>query len=97
MSGRLVLKLWMVTQIAQTQFGRGRRKEDRMSEYLDPPELHTLTGYARCTDQWKWLATKGIPHRLDGRRVIVSREHIRGWLEGRTVAASNGLNLSRIK
>ena len=68
-----------------------------MSEYLNSPELHTLTGYARCTDQGKWLATKGIPHRLDGKRVIVSREHIRGWLEGRTVATSSGLNMAGIK
>ena len=68
-----------------------------MSEYLNPPELHTLTGYARCTDQARWLATKAIPHRLDGKRVIVSREHVRGWIEGRTVATSSGLNMAGIK
>lgn len=57
-----------------------------MSEYLNPPELHTLTGYARCTDQGKWLASKGIPHRLDGKRVIVSREHVKSRLRAITQA-----------
>ena len=68
-----------------------------MAEYLPPPELHALTGFARVSAQVEWLATHGIPHRQDGRRVIVSREHVRAWLEGRTVARSNGLNLAAIK
>ncbi|MDZ7918478.1 DUF4224 domain-containing protein [Rhodoferax sp.] len=68
-----------------------------MSEYLLPPELHVLTGYARCNGQASWLQQKGIPHKLDGKRVIVSREHVRGWIEGRTVVTSSGLNLSAIK
>ncbi len=68
-----------------------------MTEYLAPQELHALTGYARATSQASWLTSKGIPHRLDDRRIIVSREHVRGWLEGRTVASSQGLNLAGIK
>lgn len=68
-----------------------------MSEYLSPGELHSLTGYARSGQQSDWLAAQGIPKRLDGKRVIVSREHVRAWLEGRTVASSNGLNLAAIK
>lgn len=68
-----------------------------MAEYLSGPELHTLTGYARSTQQAAWLVEKGIPHKLDGKRLIVSREHVRGWLEGRTVAISSGLNFGAIK
>ena len=68
-----------------------------MSEYLNPPELHTLTGYARCTDQGKWLATKGIPHMVDGRRIIVSRVHVQMKLEGKAMPMSNGLNMAGIK
>jgi hypothetical protein len=68
-----------------------------MSEYLTTPELHVLTGYARGSCQDSWLTFRGIPHKLEGTRVILSREHVRGWLEGRTVAHSNGLNLKAIK
>lgn len=68
-----------------------------MTEYLSPGELHSLTGYARSGQQAEWLAVKGIPNRLDGKRVIVSRVHVQAWLEGRTVASSSGLNLAGIK
>ena len=67
------------------------------SEYLSPGELHLLTGLARSGPQADWLAGKGIPYMLDGRRVIVSREHVRARLEGRIVARSSGLNLAGIK
>jgi hypothetical protein len=68
-----------------------------MTEYLPSQELHALTGYARSGQQAEWLAVQGIPHKVDGKRVIVSREHVRAWLEGRTVVCSKGLNLAGIK
>lgn len=68
-----------------------------MSEYLNSAELHTVTGYARCTDQAKWLVTKGIPHMVDGKRIIVSREHVRAKLEGKSFVTSSGLNFGAIK
>ena len=68
-----------------------------MSEYLAHQDIHTLTGYARPTSQASWLKENGIPHRLDGSRVIVCTLHARNWLEGRTVVRSNGLNLAGIK
>ena len=64
-----------------------------MTEYLPPPELRDLTGCTSSAKQAAWLAAHGIPHRVDGKRVIVSREHVRAWLEGRTVVHSAGLNL----
>lgn len=67
------------------------------SEYLSPGELHALTGFARANAQSAWLAEKGIPYLLDGRRVIVSREHVRARIEGRILARSNGLNMAGIK
>ncbi len=68
-----------------------------MPEYLPPLELHALTGFARAPAQADWLLRHGIPHRVDGKRVIVSRIHVQSWLEGRTVVRSNGLNLAGIK
>lgn len=68
-----------------------------MTEYLPSPELHALTGYARASSQAVWLKEKAIPHRLDGRRVIVSRIHVQAWLEGRNTAASNGPNWAAVK
>lgn len=69
-----------------------------MSEYLQSPELHDLTGYAHKSRQIEWLAEQGIPYLLDSRnRLIVSREHVRGRLEGRTVVRSMGINFAAIK
>lgn len=66
------------------------------TEYLPPPELHDLTHYKQAKAQAHWLQERAIPHRLDGRRVIVSREHVRGWLEGRTVA-TGGINFAAVR
>ena len=68
-----------------------------VTEYLPPQEIHALTGYARLGAQAAWLAERGVPHRLDGRRLIVSRVHVLAWLEGRTMVRSTGLKLAAIK
>lgn len=66
-------------------------------EYLDTVELYRLTGYKKSELQSSWLEDKGIPHRVDGHRVVVSRIHVQAWLEGRTVVRSSGLNIAAIK
>ena len=53
-----------------------------MAEYLSIQELHQLTGYARSGQQSAWLKFRGIPFKQDGARIIVSRVHVQGWLEG---------------
>ena len=65
-----------------------------MSEYLSATELHDLTGYARSGQQAAWLQFRKIPHRVDGRRVILSRRHVRDWLEGKSVVTSSGINMA---
>lgn len=67
-----------------------------MNEFLSATELHQLTGFARATGQAVWLKEKGVPHRLDGRRVIVARTHALAWLEGKVVV-SGGVNLSAVR
>lgn len=59
-----------------------------MSEFLSPAELHDLTDMARVNAQAEWLTAHFIPHKLEGKRLIVSREHVRAWLTGRTVVPS---------
>jgi hypothetical protein len=68
-----------------------------LTEYLNSQELHQLTGYARTGQQCEWLKSRGIPHKEDGRRVIVSREHVRSWLEGKPVLTRAGMNISAIR
>lgn len=68
-----------------------------MTEYLAPQELHTLTGFARAAAQAAWLTERGVPHRRDGSRMIVSREHVRAWLEGKSTVFSAGPNWSAVK
>lgn len=63
-----------------------------MTEYLDTEELRRLTGVARVTAQAKWLSQQQIPHKVDRARLIVSREHVRSWLEGRLLILPNAPN-----
>ena len=65
-----------------------------MSEFLEPDELKRLTDCAQARKQDEWLTGQGIPHKVDRRRVIVSREHVRAWLEGRPLRSSSGPNWS---
>ncbi len=67
------------------------------SEFLSAQELHALTGFARAAEQDAWLKERAIPHRRDGRRVVVSRFHARSWLEGREVVASNAPNIAALR
>lgn len=59
-----------------------------MSEFLSPVEVRELTGSARAGKQMAWLKNQGVPHRADGSRIIISREHVRSWLAGRNVPHS---------
>lgn len=68
-----------------------------MPEYLNATELHTLTGYARPGQQTAWLKEKALPHRVDGKRIIVSRVHVQAWLEGKTTVTSTGPNWGAMK
>lgn len=68
-----------------------------MSEFLSQQDLHSLTGFARPTKQAQWLKDQGIPHRVDGARIIVASRHVTSWLEGRTVVSSSGPNWSAVK
>lgn len=63
-----------------------------MSEFLEPAELQRLTDCKPSAKQDAWLTENGIPHKLDVKRVIVSREHVRAWLEGRPLRSSTGPN-----
>lgn len=62
------------------------------NEYLLKEELQSVTGWSQVDKQVTWLREKGIPYRIDGKRVIVSRVHVRAWLEGRTPVPSRGPN-----
>lgn len=70
---------------------------ERLSEFLSDDELRELTSYKPSRRQAEWLSEHGIPHRVEGRRVIVSRVHVRGWLEGKTVTVSSGINWGAIR
>ena len=63
-----------------------------MSEFLDQAELRRLTAAAWSKGQAAWLRERGIPHKVEGSRLIVSRVHVRAWLEGKAVVSSNGPN-----
>lgn len=70
---------------------------ERQSEFLSPSEVRELTDYAHAKQQAEWLTERGIPHKLEARRVVLSRVHVRGWLEGRPMVAGGGVNLGAVK
>jgi hypothetical protein len=65
-------------------------------EFLDKTELHQLTGAALAKGQAAWLKAEAIPHKLVDNRVIVSRLHVRAWIEGRAVVSSSGPNWAAV-
>lgn len=67
-----------------------------MSEFLEPADLRKLTGFVDHKKQDEWLTEVGIPHKVVRKRVIVSAEHARRWLEGRRMVSSNGPNWAAI-
>lgn len=66
-------------------------------ELLTAAEVRELTGAGKPEDQARTLSQDGIPHRLRGGRVLVSRFHVREWLAGRVVMPSRGVNLSLVR
>lgn len=66
-------------------------------EILSADEIRDVTGYARAAQQAAWLRERCVPHRLEGRRVILSRHHFREWLEGRSRPVGNGINWSAVR
>ena len=67
-----------------------------MNEYLAPAELNTLTDASHAVKQAAWLKDHGIPHLVDGRRIIVSRLHVQARLEGKSTPVSSGPNWAAI-
>lgn len=65
-------------------------------EFLSPPEVRQLAGKTELAAQIDALKMQGIPHRIVGRRVLVSRYHVRAWLEGRQTA-SREVNMEAVK
>ena len=68
-----------------------------MSEFLTAEEVRDLTQRARREAQAQALTAAGIPHRIVGARIIVSRHHARAWLEGRQVAPSREPDMNAIR
>ena len=68
------------------------------SELLSPAEVKAAAGgVARLSDQVEVLRAQGLPHKVVGRRVLVSRFHLREWLAGRVVAPSSAPRLERVR
>lgn len=57
-------------------------------EFLSSADLHDLTGFARAAEQESWLLERGIPHKREGKRIIVSKIHSRAWLAGKPMVAT---------
>ena len=67
------------------------------NEYLSNQELSRLTGGSENSHKSHWLKLRSIPHQQDGKRIIVSREHVRNWLEGKVTLTRAGMNLGAIR
>jgi hypothetical protein len=68
-------------------------------EFLSKTELRELTGRARRVDQLSKLKELALPHRCIGlaKNVLVSRQHVRDWLNGSKVVAPRAPTLKGIK
>lgn len=68
------------------------------SEFLTPAEVKQLAGgAANLAEQLRVLDGEGIPCKLVGKRIVVSRYHAREWLAGRHVMPPRGPKLELVK
>lgn len=68
------------------------------SEFLSPAEVKDLAGgAATIMEQLRVLEGEGIPCRLVGKRLVVSRYHAREWLAGRPVTPTRGPKLELVR
>jgi hypothetical protein len=66
------------------------------TEFLSAAEVKDLTGTAQPDAQEAQLKLQGLPCKRRGRRVLVSRYHLREWLSGRPVTPSRGAKLELV-
>ena len=72
--------------------------QGRPNEFLSGDELKVLTGKARSAAQEPALARLGLPYRPGpDSRLLVSRHHVREWLEGKRPQAVRGIDFSKVK
>jgi hypothetical protein len=67
------------------------------SEWMSADEIRELTDLRQAPKQAQWLEDRGIPHRLEGRKVKLSRVHVRAWLEGARLNVGGGINWGAVK
>jgi hypothetical protein len=68
------------------------------SELLSPAEVKDAAGgKASVAEQTRVFTELGLPHKVVGKRVLVSRHHLREWLAGRVVAPSRAPKLELVK
>jgi hypothetical protein len=63
-----------------------------MSEYLSLIEVYLLTDALTTKAQDVWLTQREIPHKVDGKRIILSRQHVTAWLEDKPVLSTTVAN-----
>jgi len=73
-------------------------RDPQPNELMSPDEVKRLAGgKARMGDQVKALEALGIPHKVVGKRVVVSRYHVRDWLAGKVVTPSTKPRLELVR
>lgn len=66
-------------------------------ELLSSAEVRDVTDCARVGDQCKKLDAMGLPYRLVGKSVKISRYHLREWLCGRAVKPTREPNMAAVR
>lgn len=66
-------------------------------ELLEPIEIRKLAGASKTDEQEAFLKQEGIPHKRLGRRILLSRAHVRAWLSGQVFTPSRGVNLGAVR
>ena len=62
-------------------------------EFLLPQEIKRMTSEGKLDAQEAFLKSEGIPHKRRGRRILVSRAHVRAWIAGAIFTPSRSINL----
>jgi hypothetical protein len=60
--------------------------------FLNDDELMRLTGMKLASRQALWLENRGIPHRIENKRVLVLCVDAAKWVRGEPMVSNGGIN-----
>lgn len=64
--------------------------------WMDADDIAKLSGRKRVKDQAEFLAMRGIPYKMEDRRLLVLADDVRKWMHNEPLATHGGINWAAV-